>query len=173
MRLVTRSRVKVVQRDPTFDLMTIARRTGLSPRTLRYVVYHTLLPGVEQVGQGKGRLRAFTRPEAFGLAVAATLLEAGLKRGLVQDCMKPLVRTPPEASSTASPLDRIWGARDPVRIEVADRKYLRVRIEGPSPRDRSDSGWTDARGGAPPKADFDPTVVVSLNPTKLRDALAR
>src|SRR5690348_15055905 len=74
------------------DLISLAQRTGIAPRRLRYAIYHTLMPGVSRVDRGKGAVRHFTDFEAFGVALAATLLDAGLKRDVVSDCIDAVVR---------------------------------------------------------------------------------
>lgn len=42
------------------DLVKLERRTGLPRRDLRYVIANRLLPGLGEVGQGRGRARQFT-----------------------------------------------------------------------------------------------------------------
>jgi hypothetical protein len=68
-------------------LAEIAERSGLTRRQLRYVLEHRVLPGAEQTGQGRGCERAFTEFSAFGIACAALLFKAGLRRRAVQRCM--------------------------------------------------------------------------------------
>ena len=47
------------------NLISLAQRTGIAPRRLRYAIYHTLMPGVRSVEHGKGAVRHFTHFEAF------------------------------------------------------------------------------------------------------------
>ena len=162
----------------------IAERTGLAPRLLRYVVYHGVLPGLERVGAGgQGATRSYTPFEAFGIAVSAMLLDAGLKRGVVQDSLAILCRKLPRGpvAVSAIPLLGAMHSGSTVRIEVADARYVRLRIEGgTAPPYLKDTGWLAPKGSPPPPAgsppppaDYDPVVVVSLNPTTKRNALLR
>lgn len=67
------------------DIQTIATRTGLSNRRIRYVLDHRLLPGmrVKTDEARHGHPRSFSDLEGFGIACAATLLEGGVKREAV------------------------------------------------------------------------------------------
>ena len=111
----------------------IAERTGLAPRLLRYVVYHGVLPGLERVGAGgQGATRSYTPFEAFGIAVSAMLLDAGLKRGVVQDSLAILCRKLPRGpvAVSAIPLLGAMHSGGTVGIEVAEARYVRLRMEG-------------------------------------------
>ena len=155
--------------------MTIAERTGLSPRLLRYVVYHRIVPGVERVGpDGQGGTRSFTPKEALGIALSAMLLDAGLKRSVVATCLGTMCRKYLRGPVTAVPLFVALRGGGDVRIDVADGRYLRLRIDGGTQLQRlKDTGWLAPKGSPPPPADYDPVVVVSLNPTTTRNALVR
>ena len=159
------------------ELTTIAERTGLAPRLLRYVVYHGVLPGVERLGPaGQGAARNYTRFEAFGIAVSAMLLDAGLKRAAVQACLAILCRKLPRGpvAVSAIPLLGAMHSGGTVGIEVAEARYVRLRMEGgTAPPYLKDTGWLAPKGSPPPPADYDPVVVVSLNPTTKRNALLR
>src|ERR1700704_3473478 len=67
------------------DIAQLAIRTGLPIRRLRYVFDHQILPGTRHA-EGRGIPRSFLAFEGFGIALAALLLEAGLKRWLVALC---------------------------------------------------------------------------------------
>jgi hypothetical protein len=159
------------------ELTMIAERTGLAPRLLRYVVYHGVLPGLERVGAGgQGATRSYTPFEAFGIAVSAMLLDAGLKRGVVQDSLAILCRKLPRGpvAVSAIPLLGAMHSGGTVGIEVAEARYVRLRMEGgTAPPYLKDTGWLAPKGSPPPPADYDPVVVVSLNPTTTRNALLR
>ena len=62
------------------DLAEISQSSGVKVRKLRYVLDHQLLPGAQDVSQGRGTARSFTPFESFALVVAALMLEAGLRR---------------------------------------------------------------------------------------------
>ena len=154
------------------DVMAIAEATGLPPRTLRYAVYHELVPGVGQHGQGKGLVREFAPPQAFAIALSAMLLDAGLKSGLVRQVLAALVRKDPGGFLSTPLLNRAMRPGTPARVNVADGRYYRLRT-GDTPPPASRPGWLGIKGGKPPPAGYDPTVVVSLNPIKARDAVSR
>jgi len=154
------------------DLMAIAQRTGIAPRQLRYAIYHTLMPGVSQVHVGKGSLRSFTEFEAFGIALAAMLLDAGLKRDLVSECIKVLSRQYGRNTALSEiPLYRAYSSRGKVHLDIGDRIYVRSRADQNTDGKSLDAGWqrVDARIMAP--TNYEPVVLLSLNVTRLRDAL--
>ena len=64
-------------------LAQIADCTGIGIRRLRYVVDHDLVPALPAGGGGRGRSRDFTPFQAFTVAAAAQLLEAGISRPMV------------------------------------------------------------------------------------------
>ena len=153
------------------DVETIARKTRLSPRTLRYAIYHGVAAGIDKIGEGKGVVRSYTPFEAFGIAVAAKLLESGLKRDFAQQCLSALVRGRPHSNINQLPLARALNMRSgEVYVDVADRKYIRLR--GGSGHSTINTGWMAATTtGNPPAANPEPDVMVSVRLSGLRDAL--
>src|SRR5436305_10094627 len=110
------------------DQMTIAHRTGIARRRLRYAIYHTPAPGVSRVEGGKGSVRHFTSFEAFGIALTSLLLNAGLRRELVIDCIDVLARRYGRETPLADiPLYRAFQTRGTARLDVGDRLYVRLR----------------------------------------------
>src|SRR4051794_16318914 len=106
------------------DLLTLAERTGIGPRRLRYAIYHALLPAVPPVDRGKGAVRHFTDFEAFGVALAAMLLDAGMKRDVVGDCINAVVsKYGAETPQDEIPLYRAFTARGAAVLEVGDRRF--------------------------------------------------
>jgi len=154
------------------DLMAIAQRTGIAPRQLRYAIYHTLMPGVSQVHVGKGSPRSFTEFEAFGIALAAMLLDAGLKRDFVSECIKVLTRQYGKHTALSQiPLYRAYFSQGTVHLDIGDRIYVRLRgcqnTGGTSP----DTSWQRMDAGIMAPTNYEPIVLLSLNVTPLRDAL--
>lgn len=80
------------QRGRQMDLQTIATRTALPVRKIRYVLDNRLLPGLRVAGQPDvvGRARSLTDLEGFAVACAATLLELGVKKEAVVELMNGL-----------------------------------------------------------------------------------
>ena len=104
------------------DVSEIAERTGIAVRQLRYAIYHTLVPGVRRVEKGGGAARRFTDFEAFGIALVAMLLESGLKREVVSDCMELLVGGYSHQVTTGDiPLWCAFVGGGTTKVEVADR----------------------------------------------------
>lgn len=118
------------------DLFELTRRTRVRNRDLRYVVDHRLLPGLGQLGKGRGRAREFTPAEALGIALIALLRRAGLAQEDVGTVLGWLVDTFGPAPTASEPAEKLVTAdrlaaclRDPrVRVlEVADGAAVRVR----------------------------------------------
>src|SRR5688572_27302076 len=102
--------------DQTLSLDEIADRAGLPTRKLRYVLDHGLLPGAAAASRGRGAARRFTGFEAFGIVLAAVMLEAGLKRALVRDGLAALCAGAGRRPETI-PLYRAYAADGAARLE--------------------------------------------------------
>ena len=152
------------------DLVEIASRTGISARQLRYAIYHTLIPGVKPVDVGKGVVRRFTEFEAFGIAVAATLLEAGLRRHAAAECLELLaVRYSRGTPLSDVPLWCAFQGRGPAYLEIGDLRFVRVRRGAGLGNKASDPDWAGVEGAVP--TGYQPGVLLSINVAPLRDAL--
>ena len=69
--------------DESFTLSTLSERTGIPVPRFRYVVDQGVLPvqfRQESGSHGRGTPRTFTPLEAFAIACAALMIEAGLRR---------------------------------------------------------------------------------------------
>jgi len=150
------------------DLMEIARRSGMPPRRLRYAIYHTVVPGIEKVDVGRGSVRRFTPYEGFCIALAAQLLDAGIKRDVVRAAIRVLSasfgwQTPLEAV----PLYRAVAGRgrSPTEVQIADGRHFRVRAGAAPPLKALDTGWLcdDGSGHGGAGGHFEPAVVVAAN----------
>jgi hypothetical protein len=77
------------------DLHTLEERTGLALRSLRYVLDHRLVPGlnIQLASKVAGRPRRFSDDAGFGIACAAVLLQAGVQRKRVHQFLKDLLAT--------------------------------------------------------------------------------
>src|SRR5262245_13118637 len=113
--------------EGTVDLQTIAARTGLPPRRLRYVLDHRLLPGmrVRRDAQAQGQPRYFTDFEGFGVALAAQLLEGGLRREAVVTALDWLfdLTWPVNGRPTNVMLD-VFSRQKPATAALADLRYV-------------------------------------------------
>ena len=147
------------------DLISIARATGLPLRRLRYVLDHRVLPGAEKSSRGHRVTRSFTGFEAFGIACAAALLHAGVRRPLVQRCMRELVKPVDRRTARHGLLTTLYRPENDWMLELAEGEYLRV--VGRSMRNPK---WRPIRAHARPLT-RDPLIVMRLDASAIRDAL--
>jgi hypothetical protein len=158
------------------DLARIAETSGLPPRKLRYVLDHGLLPGGRVVSRGRGAARSLEPLSAFAVVIAAVMLEAGLKRALVRDCMAGICQ-PSGRDPSSMPLARALYARGPARLEVGDWRYVRLvaqRIPGRRVASAdTDTGWLPLAGHAPPAPGFTPLMSIGLDLGQLRGKVER
>jgi hypothetical protein len=148
------------------DLAEIARRSGLSPRKIRYILDQGLLPVGKISSRGRGTRRIFVQSEAIAIALAAWMLEAGLKRALVRDCLGVLCQLPSGGSRGVGlmkiPLYRALAAGPTARVEVGDWSYVRVHAASSPGRQAFDTGWMPLGGQAVPSG-YAPLVAVVLD----------
>jgi hypothetical protein len=156
------------------EVIQIAKATGLPLRRVRYVLEHDVLPGAEQASKGHRVTRDFTGFEAFGIALAALLLEGGLRRAVVARCVATLVATPVPARYPQGhcPLMYAYTLTGPSRLEVGDGVNLRLAAAPPRPgRPSLDTGWLQAATGAAVTGTYAPMVTVGVDVGRLRDHL--
>jgi hypothetical protein len=149
-------------------LFAIARATGIPIRTLRYVLEHRVLPGAEKASRGHRVTREFTAFEAFGIACAAALLDAGVRRPSVTQCMRRL--TTRRGAGTAPsdiPLWHAFTATGDAAIEVAGELAVRVTVG----LRRSGGGWIHLVTGRSLSTVPDPLVRITLDASAVRRAL--
>jgi hypothetical protein len=150
----------------SYALAEIAESSHLSVRKLRYVLDHGLLPGSKIASRGRGAPRRFHGFEAFGLATATLMLEAGLRRALVRECMASLC---PAVGRDLDriPLYRAYQARGAARLEVGDWLYARMVVEGWVLKPPLDTGWLPLAGSGP-AATYAPLVCLALDVAQVR-----
>jgi hypothetical protein len=149
------------------NLAEISQSSGVEVRKLRYVLDHRILPGAQDASQGRGTARAFTPFEAFVIVVAALMLEAGLRRALVRDCMAAVARGYFRHLDRI-PLYRAFSYGEPARLEVADWEYVRVTVAAHPPWPASDTGWLPLGQGRPPDDSYSPRVCLVLDVGQIR-----
>src|SRR4051794_27578092 len=138
-------------------LAELADRTALLPRQLRYVLDHGLLPVGKIERRGRGSPRTFTEFEAFGIACAALMLEAGLRQSVVRDCVGLLCRYAGETRRvTDVPLFKAFQPHKLARLEVGDGVNVRLHGSGPLSHQRFDTGWQQIATGAQLAGDYEP-----------------
>lgn len=149
------------------ELTLIADRTGITVRKLRYVLDHGLLPGGKEVSRGRGAARYLTPFEGFSIATAALMLEAGLKRALVRDCLAALVGAP-RANFNEMPFYRAFRAERTARLEVGDWSHVRLSGTGRSSLWTFDTNWLPLAGGGAAGVPYEPLVTVALDVGQIR-----
>jgi hypothetical protein len=168
--------------ETNMELQTIAQRTQLPIRKLRYVLDHHMLPWLQVKidERSVGQPRYFTDFEAFAVACAATLLVTGLKRETAVHFMERLLkvqwdvprqaRRPLNQGGTISEIDRLcllWAYthNKPAVAMLGDGSHIRVKS------DTRDTGWrlNWPRSENPDK--YEPMGFVNLNLGRLRDQL--
>src|SRR5579859_3878412 len=110
------------------DIATIAARTGVPPRRLRYVLEHVMLPGISRTGEGPGVTRDFVASQAFAVALTALLFEAGLGQKSVKRCVDRFSarHTDKWGNAHQALFKRLFRDETISHLEIADAKNTRV-----------------------------------------------
>ncbi|MDB6085822.1 MAG: hypothetical protein JWN43_3703 [Gammaproteobacteria bacterium] len=155
------------------DLSDLASCSGIAIRRLRYVISHGLVPKISRVEEGRGWVRSFSEFEAFSIALAALLLDAGVKRQLAQECLRQLSRTSaPIGPVEQVPLHVAFSSRGPASILIGDGRCLRLRTSLLKRTGVFDTGWAGNGDGSIPE-DYEPIVLLQVNLAPLREAVKR
>ncbi len=144
------------------DLQTIASRTGVPVRTLRYVMDHKIVPNVRArlLTNEVGRPRVFADDFGVGIACAALLLEAGVRRETVTNCIKIMA----ELNTRLHSLDRgisvatVIEKRLNASVQFGDGKTGRLFLTD----EEIDSGWITIEPVAKLGPSYQPTVMFEL-----------
>ncbi len=142
------------------DLHNLSRRTGLSQPDLELVVSRQLYPDRTWYcaeGTVKGQYDEIT---CILIAMAASLLDAGLRPEAVSQVMKALPGIPkPGRNSLHLPIlaDAVTEAANAV-VQVSERRFVRWKLG------TSDSGWMRCDRPKPvAELDYEPKVVVAID----------
>jgi len=144
------------------DLQILASRTQLPQRKLRYVIDHDLVPGLKlEIAENEvGRPRRFADDAGFGIACAASLLEAGLHRAAVRQFLETLLGfATPRPLTGRDILIAVLQRELPAVAELGDGVNIRIRVDDP----KFDSGWMQPRTNAKLAKDYEPNALVRLN----------
>lgn len=154
-------------------LTQIVDRTGISMRRVRYVLDHAILPGTTRTSRGRGTPRSFTDLEAFAIACAALMLEAGLRKSVVKSCLQALCRahSPGKPPRTGILLNRALHVGKDVKLSVADG--VNFCLEGKQKLSGSDlqTGWLQMATAAPLARSYVPMVRITLDVGRIRTNL--
>ena len=146
------------------DMAELAIRTGIPVRKLRYVFDHRVLPGLRDTPVGQGVARTFTEFEGFGIALSATLLDAGVSRKTVVAAIDASCRPiRPSRRPDDIPLYRAFIAGSG-RLEIGDGRHLRVRTpERRGVADALDTDWIPLQSGPSSGDDYTPVVTTIVD----------
>lgn len=162
------------------DLAHIADRADLPIRTLRYVLEQGLLPVAQLTGCGRGVPRDFVDSEAVALAMAAFMLEVGLKGSAVARVLLRLSRARWRSVPKPNPLG--VGRKNALHeaslhngrtsLEFGDGLALRLTHKLPPDfKHEVTTGWIVIERGAPLDDAFDPVGRLIIDVGRLRDRI--
>lgn len=154
------------------DLIQLSQITGLPLRRVRYVLEHRVLPDTAKASRGRRVPRSFSGFEAFGIAIAAVMMVAGLKRSLVAECLETLTTRPllPKSAEECALL-RAYGTSGQTVIDVGDGVNIRVHASGGYRP--FDTNWRQATTGAPVDRNYAPLVMIRIDVDRLRQPIRR
>jgi hypothetical protein len=157
------------------DFAEIEKRTGLSQRRLCYTLEHDFFGVGARKGQwwrkassGRGNVRKFEPFEAFAICCVGMMLEAGLHRAVVKDCMSRIDAS--ESGESKNLLLRAFHSNGVALLEIGARKHYRFRSDGSFPAGKFDTDWRCLATGKKGH-NYRPYVRVSIDITKLREDL--
>jgi hypothetical protein len=161
-----------------YSLAEIHQRTRIAESRLRYAVDQKLLPDLRSqcpIGScGRGTARRFTDLEAFALACAVLLLEAGLRRQTVKDCMDCLCGSRPHGNQRArSSLQEVFDDPAVVELQIGDACLIRLGHREGCQGASTLGGWTRITKNVGRLSGHVPSVIVSIHVAPLREALRR
>lgn len=143
------------------DLATVASRTGIELRKLRYCVDHELVPEhTWHTAEGEhGRPRQFDEVTAVLFVCSALLLDAGVRRDAVKWLMGRITRfqKPKPNPLNMSLVSYNIQARKPLTVMAAESTHCRW-LAGDL-----DSGWIDTENGFKRDPRFQPFVSIAVD----------
>ena len=165
------------------NLQEIARRTGVPVQKLRYVDNKPMLERQRKLfatgKHGRGVARAYTRRQAYLLALITLLISGGLARRVVRRVLDRYYQLlAPEELKRKTSQSVVWEmtfdeqARDTI-LEIGDGRYMRV-IAHKTKRPIRTFGWVSIEGGDEvPGAGgrYEPLLRVTVDLHRLREAI--
>ena len=152
------------------NLKDIHASTGIAMQRLRYVLDQGLLPGANAPSwrRGRGSPRVFTAFEAFGIACAALLLKAGLRRRAVKECISITCAFQKGRRDLSKvPLYRAFEERSAAYLEVGDGDFVRLVGSEDHLRHRLLFGWVSISTGTSAEG-YEPLVTIRVDIARLR-----
>ena len=128
----------------TITLAEIERRTGVSVDRLRYIIDTRILPGRREgtlqgtVTRGRGVARQFLEYEAFGIVIAVIMLDAGVKRDTLKQCLDILTDYPKGTRDIRSVmLFQAFQRNEVAALELGDGQNVRLVYDSVLPTGRT------------------------------------
>jgi DNA-binding transcriptional MerR regulator len=167
------------------EIQEIARRSGLAPRKVRYVLDQKLLPRFRgrKLRDLPGQPRAYSPIESYFIAVATILYDAGIKRQTIQellqcldDAMCPVTSFFQEKPSArqhdkGEPDSILWAifhwADKPSYLTIGDGHAVQISLG------KLISKWFDPRTCIPLGSDFQPRVHIRVQLDDLAERFRR
>ena len=153
------------------DLRELAKKTNCSFRRLRYLVEHRIVPEPTVSFHGRGSVRPRVFSEATGVLIAcgAILLDAGIKREIVQRVIEVL---PMIAVKTVSRKQiALWEdlMADDVKVitVIADGRLIRLDTDYSIDK----TGWIDLTSLKQVKLAETPIVTLHIDIGQVRDQI--
>jgi len=114
------------------DLKTLSERSGISPRHLRYVLDHSLVPGslLTEDLPILGRTRIVDEISAVYIACAGHLLEAGYRGEAVRDMMAAFGSIIAKSQLHLPIFREVVQFNKNGRVQFGDGRYVRWIVEG-------------------------------------------
>jgi len=152
------------------DITELSHRTGLGTRRLRYVIEYQILPPLEGLTPGRGAGREFNDFTGFCIALAASLMERGLRRDIVKKVMETILefRRPglPVGSVMFPALQNAFAFAKRSTLEIGDGCNVRIVSDPPHLQTGKDTiqpmslPWTQMDTGARLADRYEPTVTI-------------
>lgn len=147
----------------TMDLRTLADRTQLAQRRIRDVLDRRLIPGDWQpAGSEVGRPRRFNNEVGLLVAIAAHLVEAGLKTTVVKGILGEIPKVKLPRKRKASLLQAVLQYEVPAMIDIGDGSFVRFRVGD------WDSGWKKPGSRVKVPRDYQPYVAIQIDVERIR-----
>lgn len=162
----------------SYTLADIAQATGVAVDRLRYVLDARILPGhrngaltYRPAGE-RGKPRKYIGLEAFGIVVTVLMLDAGVKRQTVMQCLDLLTEYAPGGRDLATTmLYQAYMNPKTCGLEVGDRQNVRLVASADS-SGADEFPWRQVETRAR-VVDYTPLVTIRINIAILRKQLPR
>lgn len=149
------------------DIAEIATKSAIETRRLRYALEHSVVAFGNRVSRGRGMRRQFSDPESFILALAALMLDSGIRRHVVEFVVKDFSTFVMQEKGSLD-FPQTGSAARQMYFEIADGVNYRTRdgsVAG------SQGTWTQTKTKAELANTYRPMVVITLDVAELHRRL--